>query len=86
MMFEILIGLSNTQVLVEFDWFGTYEEGEPEWETMKVHCLLPFSNKPEGKMWVVINDLLSDEQWHTIESEIYSREDELHKQALENEF
>lgn len=86
MNFQLLMSVANAEVLVEFDWYGTYEDGEPEWDTMKVLCLLPCANTPEGKTWVVINDLLSDEQWHDIEAGIYSREDELFKQALENEY
>ena len=86
MKFELLMNIEEAQVLVEFDWYGTYEEGEPEWDTLKVHSLLPFSNKPEGKIWVEVTSLLSQDHMNEIEREIYSREDELRQQAIENEY
>ena len=84
MEFELLMNIEEAQVLVEFKWYGTYEDNEPDWETMKVWAKL--KNSKGTSDWVEVNDLLSQDQWNIIESEIYLREDELHKQAIENEY
>ena len=53
---------------------------------MEVIALLPTTDPSLAKYWVTINDVLSDEQWRHIEMEIYRNEDELKRQAKENEY
>lgn len=74
--------VNNAPVTVEFDWYGD----EPCWETMSVVALLPAMVQPEAKHWVKINDVLSDDDWVSIETQIYERQDELYKQAMEHDF
>ncbi len=78
--------LENQPVSVEFYWYGNDEDSEPDWNTMEVIALLPSAGTLESKHLVKVTDLLNEDQWHKIEVEIYSREDELRKQALKNEF
>lgn len=80
--FALNLVVNNVSVSVEFDWYGD----EPCWDTTNVIALLPGVVSPEGKHWVKINDVLSDDDWHRIEAQIYERQDELYKQAVENEY
>lgn len=81
-MFALNLVVNNAPVTVEFDWYGE----EPCWDTMTVCALLPAMVQPEAKHWVRINDVLSDDDWHRIETQIYERQDELYKQAMEQEY
>lgn len=74
--------LNDSTVTVEFNWYGE----EPDWDGMSVHALLPSVGTPEAKHWVKVNDLLSDDDWNVIETEIYFRESELKKQLKEYDY
>lgn len=76
------MNLNDSIVTVEFDWYGE----EPDWDGMSVHALLPSANTPEAKHWVKINDLISDDDWVKIETEIYFRENELKRQIKDYEY
>jgi hypothetical protein len=56
------------------------------WDTMKVIALLSDHAAPEGKHWVIVNDLLSDADWLKIETKIYLNEDELFKQKESHDY
>lgn len=81
-MLSLNMNIENTAVTVLFDWCGE----EPIWESMEVIALLPTPEPNKAKYWVTINDLLSEEQWKHIESEIYWNEDQLKRQAEENDY
>ena len=81
-MLQLDIHLGDADVSLEFNWYTD----EPDWDSMSVYALLPMGHTPEGKSWVVVNDILSDDQWNTIERTIYENEDELRRQAIEQEF
>lgn len=74
--------VENSEVTVEFYWYGE----SIDWASMAVYALLPSSLAPEGKRLVKINDLLSDEQWNKIETDIYLNEDKLRKQFEQMEY
>lgn len=75
-MFALDIVINDCTASVEFD-MGS--EG-PCWDTMKVIALLTDYLIPEAKRWVIVNDLLSDDDWLKIEHEINCNEDELMRQ------
>ena len=58
----------------------------PDWETMRVLALLPGAVAPESKHWVLVNDLLSDEDWTNIEYEIGWNYDELMRQKESRDY
>lgn len=80
--------LGNADVSLEFNWYTD----EPDWDSMIVYALLPMAAAPkvcnteEIMKWVKVNDILSDDQWNTIERTIYENEDELRRQAIEQEY
>ena len=84
MSFDIVMNINNQQVTVLFDWAGKDEDGGPDWDTMKVVALLP--STIDTKHWIVVNDLLSDDDWKNIESEIYLNWKELERQANEQDY
>jgi hypothetical protein len=86
-MLTLDMHLGDANVSLEFNWYTD----EPDWDSMSVYALLPkaslkASETPEGKAWVKVNDILSDDQWNTIERTIYENEDELRRQAIEQEY
>lgn len=83
LMFCLNMVVNNASVAVCFDWTGKGDDGEPDWETLEVHALLPTPEPSKAKYWVVINDVLSDDDWVCIEAEIYRRFDELTQQAVD---
>lgn len=80
-MLTLDMHLGDADVSLEFNWYTD----EPDWDSMSVYALLPKAT-PEGKAWVKVNDILSDDQWNTIERTIYENEDELRRQAIEQEY
>ncbi len=76
------MNLNNCAVTLEFEWYGE----EPNWGTFKVIALLPSYGVVEGKQWVIINDLLSDNDWDTIWHHINMNEDKLKLQVQANEY
>lgn len=84
-MLQLDMALGDADVSLEFNWYTD----EPDWDSMSVYALLPKAT-PDGMnmnmVWVKVNDILSDDQWHTIERTIYEHEDDLRSQALEQEF
>ncbi len=64
--FVLDININNCEVSLEFDMTS---DG-PNWDTMKVIALLPGIVAPEAKHYVLVNDLLSDDDWTKIEYEI----------------
>ena len=80
-MLTLDMHLGDADVSLEFYWYTD----EPDWDSMGVYALLPKAT-PEGKVWVKVNDILSDDQWNTIERTIYENEDELRRQAIEQEY
>ena len=86
LMFCLNMTMNNASVAVCFYWTGKGDNGEPDWETLEVHALLPTPEPSKAKYWVVINDVLSDDDWVGIETEIYRRFDELTQQAVDNDF
>ena len=87
-MLTLDMHLGDADVSLEFNWYTD----EPDWDSMSVYALLPLaaslqaSETPEGMKWVKVNDILSDDQWNTIERNIYENEDELRRQAIEQEY
>lgn len=86
-MLTLDMHLGDADVSLEFNWYTD----EPDWDSMSVYALLPKAtpevcNTEEGKAWVKVNDILSDDQWNTIERTIYENEDELRRQAIEQEY
>jgi hypothetical protein len=81
-MLTLAMHLGDADAQVEFNWYTD----EPDWDSMSVYALLPLPPFPDHKKWVKVNDILSDDQWNTIERTIYENEDELRRQALEQEF
>ena len=85
-MFCLNMSVNNCPVSVLFDWVGQDEDGEPSWDTMEVHALLKTPKPSEASYWVIVNDLLSDDDWVKIEMEIYAQWKELERQAYEQEY
>ena len=85
MSFNINMNINNQAVSVVFDWSGKDEDGGPDWDTMEVHALLP-TVPSKGNHWVIVNDLLCDDDWVAIETEIYTQWKELERQARDNDF
>lgn len=85
MSFNINMNINNQAVSVVFEWTGKDEDGGPNWDTMEVHALLP-TIPSKGHHWVLVNDLLSDDDWKKIELEIYSSWKELERQAMDQEY
>ena len=81
-LISLVMNLNDSIVTVEFDWYGE----EPDWDDMSVNALLPSVNTPEGKHWVKVNDLISNDDWVKIETEIYLRERELKRQVEDYEY
>ena len=90
MTFCINMNINNKGVSVIFDWTGRDEDSGPDWDTIEVHALLPiipqYSKDGPQKHWVIINDLLSDDDWKNIESEIYVQWKELERQFNEQDY
>lgn len=86
MDFCVNMNINNQSVSVLFDWTGRDEDGGPDWETMEIHALLPTPAPSKAMYWVLVNDLLSDEDWKNVEVEIYSQWKELERQAHDNEY
>lgn len=86
MTFCINTNVNNQSVSIIFDWQGRDEDGEPSWDTMEVHALLKTPKPSEASYWVIVNDLLSDDDWVHIETEIYAQWKELERQAYEQEY
>lgn len=76
------MNINNQAVTVCFDWYGE----EPDWENMEVLSILPCAVFPKMFYTVIINDLLSDDDWKKIEHEIYWNEDKLKQQAMDQEY
>lgn len=76
------MSLNNCAVTLEFEWYGE----EPNWETFKVIALLPSYGVVEGKQWVLVNDLLSDNDWDKVWVHINMNEDKLKLQEQANEY
>lgn len=74
--------VNDCPVTIKFDWYGE----EPSWDTMEVIALLPSYTIPESKMWVRVNNLLSDKDWDEIETAIYENETELYQQRMDYEY
>lgn len=85
MTFCINTNVNNQSVSIIFDWQGRDEDGGPNWDTLEVHALLP-TVPDKGRHWVLVNDLLSDDDWVYIETEIYAQWKELERQAHEQEY
>ena len=85
-MFCINMSVNNCSVSVSFDWTGQDEDSGPCWDTMEVVALLSSPVSPEAKHWVIVNDLLSDDDWVAIEMEIYAQWKELERQAYEQDY
>ena len=85
MTFCINTHVNNQSVSIIFDWQGRDEDGGPNWDTLEVHALLP-TVPDKGRHWVLVNDLLSDDDWVYIETEIYAQWKELERQAHEQEY
>lgn len=85
MTFCINTNVNNQSVSIIFDWQGRDEDGGPNWETLEVHALLP-TVPDKGRHLVLVNDLLSDDDWVYIETEIYAQWKELERQAYEQEY
>lgn len=81
-MLTLDMHLGDADAQVVFNWYTD----EPDWDSMSVYALLPLAATPEGMKWVKVNDILSDDQWNTIERTIYENEDELRRQAIEQEY
>lgn len=75
------MNINDCPVTLEFRMI----KDEPDWDTFKVMALLP-SAGTEAKHWVIINDLLSDDDWISIEYEIGWNYDKLVRQAMEQEY
>ena len=86
MTFCINTNVNNQSVSIIFDWQGRDEDGGPNWETLEVHALLKTPKPSEASYWVIVNDLLSDDDWVGIEMEIYAQWKELERQARDNDF
>lgn len=80
MSFHIYTNINNQAVTVVFNWTGKDEDGGPDWDTMEVRALLPIA-PDKVRLWVIVNDLLSDDDWVEIEMEIYAQWKELERQA-----
>ena len=82
--------LNNHDVSVIFDWSGRDEDSGPNWETLEVHALLPVIPQPAKESpkrhWVIVNELISDDDWVYIEMEIYAQRKELERQARSNDY
>ena len=81
-VFALDMVINDCNVSIEFD-MGS--DG-PCWDTMEVIALLPDYMVPEAKRWVKVNDLLSDDDWTKIETEIYLNEDELMLQKESHDY
>ena len=86
MTFCINTSVNNQRVSIIFDWYGRDEDGGPDWETLEVHALLKTPKPSEASYWVIVNDLLSEDDWVYIETEIYAQWKELERQARDNDF
>ena len=76
------MNLRECPVTIQFHWYGE----EPDWDTMVVSALLPSIVAPEAMYWVEINDLLSEQDWYEIETEIYLNQKKLKQQAQDQEY
>ena len=85
-MLTVDLNIENCPVTVEFEWVGRDEDGGPNWETMEVLAYLPNVGSSGGSYWIRINDLLSEDDWVKIETEIYSQWKELERQANEQDY
>lgn len=81
-MLTLDMHLGDADVSLEFTWYTD----EPDWDSMSVYALLPWADNVKESCWVKVNDILSDDQWNTIERIIYENEDELRRQAIEQEY
>ena len=86
MTFTVNLNIEDCPVTVDFEWTGRDEDAGPNWETMLVLAFLPNVGASGGSYWVRINDLLSDDDWVHIETEIYAQWKELERQARDNDF
>lgn len=81
-MLHMTTQLSDATVELEFNWYTD----EPDWDSMSVYAQLPLADDIRDCCWVKVNDLLSNQQWDIIEKAIYANEDELRRQAIEQEY
>ncbi len=90
MTLTVDLNIENCPVTVEFEWTGRDEDSGPNWETLEVHALLPVIPQPDKESpkrhWVIVNELISDDDWVYIEMEIYARWKELERQARSNDY
>lgn len=75
------MNINDCPVTLEFRMI----QDAPDWDTFKVMALLPNAGT-EAKHWVIVNDLLSDDDWVAIEYEIGWNYDKLVRQAMEQEY
>ena len=76
------MNLRECSITVQFNWYGE----EPDWDTMVVSALLPSTVAPEAMYWVEINELLSEQDWYEIETEIYLNQSKLKQQVQEHDY
>lgn len=76
------MNINDCPVTLEFNMVNN----EPNWNDFKVMALLPSAITPEGKQWVLVNDLLSEKDWIDIEYEIGWNYAKLVRQAMEQEY
>lgn len=73
MTFCINANINEQSVSIVFDWSGHEEDCEPNWDTIEIQALLKAPKPLEGSYWVLVNKLLSDDDWVKIEKEIYTQ-------------
>ena len=83
-MLQLRTNIQNQAVDVYFEFTGRDGDSGINWDTLVVEAFLPQRFKQEP-VWVVVTDLLSDEDTKKIEETIYANWRELEDQYLNNQ-
>lgn len=86
-MFTLDMTINNSAVSVIFEFTGPAGESEINYDTLDVLAFLPvYGATGKTCTWVLVNDLMSDEDMEYIASEIWWRISEVEDQFREQDW